>query len=178
MDRRSLTRTATASALALTAALAVGTAAAAATGGDKLSVLANWTQPPVSSYNAWYGARLHQASWSSYHFDWSTDYCSDSPDEPLGFNFKLPCARHDFGYRNYTAAGLLGANKPRVDSAFYADLQRDCATYSVFVRPACDSLAWTYYQAVRVFGRIAVSPADLNRAALLKQQGEAQAKAS
>lgn len=178
MDRRSLTRTATASAVALTAALAVATPAAAATGGDRLTVLAGWTQPPVSSYNAWYAARLHQATWSSYHFDWSTDYCSDSPDDPLGFNFKLPCARHDFGYRNYKAAGLFGANKARVDNAFYADLQRDCATYSVYVRPACDSLAWTYYQAVHLFGSVVVGPDQLNQAALLKQQGEARAKAS
>ena len=55
-------------------------------------------------------------------------------------------------------------NKGRIDSAFYADLQRACDTYNVWIRPACDSLAWTYYNAVKVFGNTAVlSKADIER---------------
>ena len=61
--------------------------------------------------------------------------------------------------------GQFPDNKARVDSAFYEDLKRVCATYHAVVRPACLSLAWTYYQAVRIFGKIAVSQADLDRAA-------------
>lgn len=35
--------------------------------------------------------------------DWSSDGCSSSPDNPLGFNFENSCYRHDFGYRNFKA---------------------------------------------------------------------------
>jgi phospholipase A2-like protein len=55
----------------------------------------------AASYNAWNSARQNQSAWSAYAFDWSTDYCSSSPDQPLGFDFRIPCWHHDFGYRNY-----------------------------------------------------------------------------
>jgi hypothetical protein len=143
--------------------------AAAATG--KLSVLSSWTQTTASSYNTWNLARQNQATWAGYHFDWSTDYCSSSPDNPVGFDFKLSCWHHDFGYRNYKAVGRFPANKNRLDNMFYADLKRKCATYSNVTRAACYSLAWTYYQAVHIFGSVAaVSPADLDRAAQMKRQ--------
>jgi Prokaryotic phospholipase A2 len=52
-----------------------------------------------------------------------------------------------------------------VDDTFYADMKRKCATYSSVARPACTSLAWTYYQAVSMFGSVAaVSGADIDRA--------------
>lgn len=84
--------------------------------------------------------------------DWSSDGCSKSPDNPFGFPFIPACHRHDFGYRNYKAAGTFDANKSRLDDAFYADLKRVCATYSGLKKTSCDSTAWTYYQAVKVFG--------------------------
>jgi hypothetical protein len=37
----------------------------------------------------------------------------------------------------------------------------------VLVRASCYSLAWTYYQAVRNFGSLIVTAADLNRATAL-----------
>jgi hypothetical protein len=144
--------------------LAVPAAAHAATA-TKLTVLSDWTQPTTSSWTAWNAARLNRAPWQSYNFDWSTDYCSASPDKPLGFDFTIPCWHHDFGYRNYKDVGAFPANKARVDDTFYADLRRLCATYSTLVRPACYSLAWTYYEAVHVFGSLAaVKQADIKRA--------------
>ncbi len=159
--------------LAVTAAtvlagLTMASPANAATLSQKLAVLSSFTQPSSASQAAWQAARNNQAAFAGYGFDWSTDYCSDSPDEPLGFDFRMPCARHDFGYRNYKAVGLFPANKDRVDSSFYVDLKAKCATYSWVVRPACDSLAWTYYEAVHEFGSIAVSQATLDRAAAYK----------
>ena len=59
------------------------------------------------------------------------------------------------------------------DDAFYADMKRKCATYNVFVRPACYSLAWTYYQAVRAFGTPIITSDQLEEAARLKAAGEA-----
>ncbi|WP_431942613.1 phospholipase [Micromonospora marina] len=178
MSRR-LATTLAATALALLTMLGLATPAAAAVSTQqKLSVLTSWTQTSASSYNAWNSARQNRAPWTEYGFDWSTDYCSSSPDNPIGFSFKLSCYRHDFGYRNHKAMGVFSSSKSRLDSAFYADLKRVCATYNAVVRPACYSLAWTYYQAVSVFGSVAaVSQADLDHAARMKADAQRRAAA-
>jgi hypothetical protein len=167
-----------ASALGLLTAVALATPAAAVTAEEKLAVMSTFTQTSVGSYNTWNAARQNQAAWASYQFDWSTDYCSSSPDQPLGFDFRLSCQRHDWGYRNYKAMSQFPSNKSRIDDAFYQDLRRKCATYNSIVRPACNSLAWTYYQAVKEFGNLAfVSKADLDKAAKMKAAAEARAAA-
>ena len=149
--------------ISVLAFLVPGSLAHAAAG--KAEVLSSWTQPTAASTAAWNAARLDRAPWSGYGFDWSTDYCSFSPDYPLGFNFAPSCRHHDFGYRNYKAIGQFSANKARLDDTFYADLKRKCATYRVTVQPACYSLAWTYYQAVHLFGSLlAVRQADVEKA--------------
>jgi hypothetical protein len=139
------------SALALVTVVGTATAADAAPA-DKPQVLSSWTQTSASSYSLWAAARANQSAWSAYGFDWSTDYCSSSPDNPFGFPFQMSCARHDFGYRNYKAAGTFSANKSRLDSALYEDLKRVCNNYSGATKTSCNSTAWTYYQAVRAFG--------------------------
>ena len=149
--RRTLTTTLAASAVSV-ATLVVLAPAAQAAPADKPQVLSSWTQTSASSYNAWVSARNNQSAWAAYGFDWSTDYCSSSPDNPFGFPFQTSCARHDFGYRNYKALGTFSANKSRLDSAFYEDLKRVCAGYSGASKTACNSTAWTYYQAVTAFG--------------------------
>jgi hypothetical protein len=161
--------------LGVLAAVATATPAAAVTTAEKLAVMSQFTQTSVSSYNAWNAARLNKPAWAAYQFDWSTDNCSFSPDQPLGFDFRLPCQRHDWGYGNYKAMGQFPANKSRLDDAFYQDLRRKCAQYSAIVRPACNSLAWTYYQAVRAFGSLWVSQSALDRAADMKARAEARA---
>jgi hypothetical protein len=138
---------------------------------QKIAVLTSWTQPTSTSYNAWNAARQNQGAWTAYRFDWSTDYCSDSPDQPLGFDFRLPCWHHDFGYRNFKTVGTFDANKSRIDDTFYFDLRTKCGTYNIFVRSACYSLAWTYYQAVKTFGNLAVSPTDLASASKQRTAG-------
>ena len=157
------------------ALLAPAAAAQAATTADKLSVLSSWTQTTAASTNAWNAARLNRAPWADYNFDWSTDYCSSSPDNPLGYDFTLSCWHHDFGYRNYKAMGQFPANKDRLDNMFYADLKRKCATYSSVLQPPCYSLAWTYYEAVHLFGSIAaVNPKDIEHARQMKLQAARQ----
>ena len=147
-------------------ALLAPPAAASAAADSKASVLSSWTQTTAASTAAWNDARLNRAPWAGYGFDWSTDYCSSSPDNPLGFNFTNACWHHDFGYRNYKDLGTFAANKSRLDDMFYADLKRKCATYSAATRPACTSLAWTYYQAVHAFGSLArVRQDDIDKAA-------------
>jgi hypothetical protein len=138
---------------------------AAAAPADKPAVMYSWTQTSASSYNAFFAARNNQGAWGAYGFDWSTDYCSSSPDNPFGFPFSSGCVRHDFGYRNYKKIGTFSSNKARIDSALYADLQRVCTRYSQPTKAACNSLAWTYYNAVKVFGSINVTQRDLDRVA-------------
>ena len=168
---RSLRRTL----VVLVSALALLIPSSAALAADsKATVLSNWTQTTAASTNAWNSARLDRGPWASYGFNWSTDYCSSSPDNPLGFDFTLSCWHHDFGYRNYKAMGQFPANKDRVDSMFYADLKRKCATYTSILQPPCYSLAWTYYQAVSVFGSlVAVDRRDIERARQMKLQASA-----
>ncbi|CAL9516800.1 hypothetical protein SUDANB176_03768 [Streptomyces sp. enrichment culture] len=137
--------------LAATAAL-LPAASAEAAPADKAAVLSSWTQTSAASHQAFTAARADRDAWSAYGFDWSTDYCTTSPDNPFGFPFSPACARHDFGYRNYRAIGAFDANKARLDDAFHADLKRVCAAYTGFKRTSCDATAWTYYQAVDKLG--------------------------
>nr|BCB17006.1 putative polyhydroxybutyratedepolymerase [Streptomyces nobilis] len=143
------------SAAALTIGSGIAASPAAAVPADKAQVLSRWTQTDAASYNSWLSARNNQGAWSAYKFNWTTDLCSSSPDNPFGFPFEKSCARHDFGYRNYKEMGTFDANKARIDSAFYADLKRVCAAYSGAKKVSCDALAWTYYQAVDKLGRSA-----------------------
>jgi hypothetical protein len=142
---------------------------------DKPAVLASFTQTSAASYSTFFAARGNQGAWAAYGFDWSTDKCSSSPDNPLGFPFANSCIRHDFGYRNYKAIGTFSANKARLDNMLLADLERVCARYSGFTKAACDSLAHTYYEAVHVFGSVAVSQADLDRAGAIMNSGRVAA---
>jgi len=51
--------------------------------------------------------------------DWSSDDCTSSPDNPLGFEFQPACQRHDFGYRNYRNQNrFTKANKLTIDNNF------------------------------------------------------------
>ena len=156
--------------LALVAAMLIPSLPASATA-DRLSVLASWTQPTAASTAAWNSARLEKDEWAAYGFDWSTDYCSSSPDNPLGFDFRNACWHHDFGYRNYKDEGLFDENKTRIDDTFYADMRRVCTQYRSIARSACSSVAWIYYQAVRTFGSLAkVQKSDLDRAERILQR--------
>jgi hypothetical protein len=164
--------------LLVTALVGVGVlarpAAAAVPLDQKLQVMSNWTQPTQASFDAWNAARADQGRWASYDFDWSTDYCSDSPDKPAGFDFTLPCWHHDWGYRNYKKVQRFdAATKSRIDSMFYADLQRVCSRYSQPKKAACDALAWTYYQAVKEFGSVTLSSADADHIARTAASGTA-----
>ncbi|MEU1944863.1 MULTISPECIES: phospholipase [unclassified Streptomyces] len=149
---RRLVTSLAATAVTAVTAIALAAAPAQAAPADKPQVLASWTQTSAGSYNTWVAARNNQGAWAAYGFDWSTDYCSSSPDNPFGFPFQTACARHDFGYRNHKAMGIFDANKARLDSAFYEDLKRVCSAYSGATKTSCDATAWTYYQAVKIFG--------------------------
>lgn len=83
--------------------------------------------------------------------DWSSDGCSSSPDDPLGFDFLQSCERHDFGYRNYKAQGRFDAGKASIDNNFKSDMYNQCASEGD-LEEVCDGVADLYYEAVVVFG--------------------------
>ncbi|MEU9887808.1 phospholipase [Sphaerisporangium sp. NPDC051011] len=149
--------------LSLTAILGLTLPAFAVTLEQKLAALSTFTQPTASSSSAWLSAWQNQGAWADYNFDWSTDLCSSSPDQPLGFDFRTPCRRHDFGYRNYKAVGQFPSNKSHIDDAFYFDMKQVCARYSGISKSTCDGLAWTYYQAVKQFGSLTVTQAQIDQ---------------
>lgn len=132
---------------------------------QRLALASAWTQADSSSQAAWDAARLDQTAWADYAFDWSTDYCTASPDRPLGFDFQLSCERHDFGYRNFKGLNAFQEHKTHIDSAFYFDMKRVCAEYSRAIRTTCNAVAWTYYEAVRIFGSVSVSERRLDQIA-------------
>ena len=133
-------------------AIVAATPAGAVTIEQKAAVRSNWTQPNSASYNAWNNARLNQAAWAAYAFDWSTDFCSTSPDQPLGFDFRMPCWHHDFGYRNYSDLGLFKERRKTVDDRFLADMRALCERELPWHRLSCGSWARTFYGGVRGFG--------------------------
>lgn len=87
--------------------------------------------------------------------DWGSDGCSNSPDNPFGFNFVKACYRHDFGYRNYKRQSRFSEpNRLSIDNNFKKDLYEICAG-----NWACNRTADIYYAAVREFGDNSVSTA-------------------
>lgn len=86
--------------------------------------------------------------------DWSTDYCSAPFVGNTGrsFNFRIPCQRHDFGYRNLKLIGAFTeANRKRVDDRFLDDMRSTCAPRGITQRYNCYLWADTFYAAVRTF---------------------------
>ncbi len=120
---------------------------------QRLNVVRALTQPTLRSQQEWVAARNNIDKWNQYQLNWTTDYCSVGPNKPLGFDFELACARHDFGYRNYRRLDLP-QYKSEIDGMFYGDLQRICLGQTTWDRPSCMTLAWTYFRAVRKFGSI------------------------
>lgn len=146
-------------------------ATASVTKSQKLTKLSTLTQTSATSQNAWFKAlgqhRTHNQAIAKYNFNWSTNYCSSSPNTiPGGYDFKLPCYRHDFGYRNYKKlvgnAKFKRSYKLRIDQGLHADLNRECARkfwddpYTPAMRRTlknkCYSTATDYYIAVRASG--------------------------
>ena len=84
--------------------------------------------------------------------DWSDNGCTASPDNPLGFDFRQSCQRHDFGYRNYKAQSrFTDPAKATIDDNFREDMYNQCATEGA-LQGLCRGVADLYYAAVREFG--------------------------
>ncbi|MFI5531776.1 phospholipase [Kitasatospora sp. NPDC051853] len=150
-------RSAVVGGLVLAAAVTVAVPAPASAAGGGLTRLGRLGQL-VDSVKEWNGAYANRAK-DPWKFDWSTDGCSHVPDNPLGFNFKYACHRHDFGYRNYKA--LVGRTtfnakyKAHVDDVFLRDMNTQCVLSTApgsNMQVACLSFARAYYTAVKNLG--------------------------
>lgn len=113
----------------------------------------------VAQINTWWDlgiGLLDQPLAKDAYWDMSTDFCSNSPDTGAYFNFKAPCVRHDFSWRNLkkmdrrhkvsyfnTKAQRVGANQQ-----FETDMKSHCATRSAIYKTMCNATAKAYYEAV------------------------------
>lgn len=92
--------------------------------------------------------------------DWSSDGCS-APlvgDTGLSFDFRNPCRRHDFAYRNFTRlnGGLIWTPtmRRRVDEVFLRDMRQTCRPRPWMVAVRCLGWAETFYRSVRMFAGV------------------------
>lgn len=89
--------------------------------------------------------------------DWTSDGCSAPVlgDSGLSFNFRGPCRRHDFAYRNFSRlnGGLIWtpSTRRRVDDVFLRDMRQTCSQRPWAVAVRCLGWAETYYRSVRMF---------------------------
>ena len=86
--------------------------------------------------------------------------CTLSPDRgviPVYYDFKGACDRHDYCYDEmWFGGGEVG--RSGCDSLFLTEMRAWChsrygAWWLSIQRAKCDGVAWTYYGAVRNFGR-------------------------
>ena len=57
------------------------------------------------------------------YLDWTSNDCSFAPDQPLGFDFRPACKRHDFGYQNFRPTNLWTSElRLEVDVNFQNDM--------------------------------------------------------
>jgi hypothetical protein len=114
-----------------------------------------------------YGVPMWQflltAAWGDRWFDWTNDGCSAPIVGGTGrsFDFRAPCIRHDFGYRNlrllerrYGGDGRYwnAVSRHRVDDQLWADMRAHCHARAWWDQPTCFAWAATFYAAVRTFG--------------------------
>ncbi|MPY66078.1 phospholipase [Deinococcus sp. SDU3-2] len=120
---------------------------------DRLAYVKRVAWGTVAAYNGQYTAYAGTARPYS-GLDWTRDGCSAPDGVGLGYreDFRPACHVHDFGYRNLKVYERTSANRLNTDDAFYANMKAICAAKSWYVRPACYSAAYAYYQGVRVGG--------------------------
>lgn len=99
--------------------------------------------------------RLDSAAARGRAWDVSTDLCSSSPDSGPVFDFRLPCIRHDFAWRNLRRlqrqlGGSIDTRPRRLEASrqFLQDMDATCGTRPPLQRTACRATARAYFGAV------------------------------
>jgi hypothetical protein len=94
-------------------------------------------------------------------FDVTTDWCSAPLVGSTGrsFDFRSPCRRHDFGYRNlklierrYGVDAWNASSRKGVDHQFLADMRSHCRTRPWYESTTCFGWAEVFFAAVRAAG--------------------------
>lgn len=100
-------------------------------------------------------ARLDSPAARRGPWDLSTDLCSSSPDRGPTFDFRGPCVRHDFAWRNLRRLAQRGhrnqgtpAQRRRASDQFGRDLRWSCTLQPSWAQPSCRALATVYHRAV------------------------------
>lgn len=123
---------------------------------DEFSILTGRSRAQaVNDWNTGASRTDVQAAKNGY-WDLSTDFCSNSPDTGPHFDFKQPCARHDYGWRNlkklqsrWGSGWNTRDRRLRANTQFRADMGQHCSGRALGVRQACESTAAVYYQVVQ-----------------------------
>lgn len=100
-------------------------------------------------------ARLDAAAARSRTWDVSTDLCSFAPDKGPVFDFRLPCIRHDFAWRNLRridrqhGGGIdTRARRTAANRLFLRDMEVACSRRPTVQRTSCRAIARAYFGAV------------------------------
>jgi len=100
-------------------------------------------------------ARLDSAAARSRPWDLSTDLCSFAPNRGPVFDFRIPCIRHDFAWRNLRRlqeqlGGDIDTRARRLEASrqFLVDMRATCAVRPAIQRPPCRAVAQAYFHAV------------------------------
>ncbi len=114
----------------------------------------------VDTVDRWLAAapeRLDAPAARMGNWNLSTDLCSFAPDTGPVFDFRFPCIRHDFAWRNLRRLDTrLGggidtrARRLAASRQFLRDMQASCSMRPAFQRPACGAMAHAYFRAVSV----------------------------
>ena len=129
---------------------------------------------PLRTFAATADTSMNGDTW----FDWSTDWCSAPLVGSVGrsFDFRLPCLRHDFAYRNtklldvryncparaegttcrpdtWTHGRYWNADsRLAIDKRLRADMRASCWRRVPWQWQRCLTWAETFYRAVRIAG--------------------------
>ncbi|MCU1370859.1 MAG: phospholipase, partial [Ilumatobacteraceae bacterium] len=99
--------------------------------------------------------RLDSAAARGRAWDVSTDLCSFAPNTGPVFDFRVPCIRHDFAWRNLrrlqaSRGGSINTQARRLRSSrqFLRDMDTTCAARHPLQRTSCRAVARAYFTAV------------------------------
>ncbi|MFZ1302153.1 MAG: phospholipase [Candidatus Microsaccharimonas sp.] len=106
--------------------------------------------------------QARNSNYGGFQLNWSTDDCSNplvgepQRSRPLGYDFRGPCWRHDFGYRNYKDQNRFNETvRKKIDDNFHTDMYNVCNQYTgwnSWKGVQCRRVADSYYDVVRLCG--------------------------